>query len=357
MPINRVKDKAGGNRFEFEFSRRIEGRRLRARKLLPATWSRSRADAFDRQECARLYAQASGIEARRWLIDEAIARYLDERAVELKTGSGIAQELANMAGYWRGQPLDGLHSVCSRFTKDYRSILAPATIMNRLRYLIAACRWGWERHKMGDRDPGAGIAMPAVSNRRHVYIDRRQMLAVARACKDRPTRAAIRIAFYSGMRLGEIERAERLPGAFVLADTKNGEPRIVPMHPKVAICASIPLGTRYQTGYHFRKARALAGLPKLRFHDLRHSAASALINDGASLFTVGAILGHKSQASTGRYSHLSVKVQREAIERLGRPNSSPLPSSSKGTSDAVLPMEARAGVEPTYSDLQSRKRA
>ena len=48
-------------------------------------------------------------------------------------------------------------------------------------------------------------------------------------------------------------------GVFVLDDTKNGEPRIVPMHPKVRCCAGIPLGTRYQTSYHFRAARPRLG--------------------------------------------------------------------------------------------------
>ncbi|MFZ6774294.1 tyrosine-type recombinase/integrase [Undibacterium sp. SXout7W] len=36
----------------------------------------------------------------------------------------------------------------------------------------------------------------------------------------------------------------------------------------------------------------------MHFHDLRHSAASMLINNDVDLFTVGAILGHKYQRST-----------------------------------------------------------
>jgi len=159
------------------------------------------------------------------------------------------------------------------------------------------------------------------------------------------------------MRLGEIERAERVPGAFLLHDSKNGEPRIVPMHPRVRCCAGIALGTRFQTGYHFRAARAVVGLDGLHFHDLRHSAASAMVNAGVPLFTIGAILGHKSRASTGRYSHLETETLRAAIERMGRPTSSPLAPPRGGPKEAGSPMEARAGVEPTYSDLQSRKRA
>lgn len=357
MPINRVRDGQGRARLEFEFSRRIGGRRLRTRKLLPASWSRTQADAFDRQECARLYAQASGIEAQRWLIDDAIARYLDERAVELKTGRGIAQELAAMAPYWQAQPIESLPEACARFTKDHRAVLAPASIMNRLRYLVSACRWGWKRHAMGASDPGARVTMPAVRNERQVYVGRADMLRLARACPHRPTRAAIRIAYYSGMRLGEIERAERVPGAFLLRDSKNGDPRLVPMHPKVRCCAGIALGTRFQTGYHFRQARAAVGLEHLHFHDLRHSASAAMLRAGVELYTVGRVLGHRSAASMRRYGHLAQEALQDAVGRIGRPTSSPSSPPASGPKPAGSPVEARAGVEPTYSDLQSRKRA
>ena len=47
MPINKVKDRQGRARFEFEFSRRIHGARLRVRKLLPPAWTRAQADAFE----------------------------------------------------------------------------------------------------------------------------------------------------------------------------------------------------------------------------------------------------------------------------------------------------------------------
>jgi len=43
----------------------------------------------------------------------------------------------------------------------------------------------------------------------------------------------------------------------------------------------------------------------LRFHDLRHTAASFLAKGGASLPEIGAILGHKSAAMTKRYSHFA----------------------------------------------------
>src|SRR5450759_1139484 len=42
-----------------------------------------------------------------------------------------------------------------------------------------------------------------------------------------------------------------------------------------------------------------------RFHDLRHSCASQLVRNGASLMAVKVILGHESLKTTMRYAHLS----------------------------------------------------
>jgi len=52
-------------------------------------------------------------------------------------------------------------------------------------------------------------------------------------------------------------------------------------------------------------ARLRAGMPELRIHDLRHSFASFLINNGRSLYEVQKILGHSSAKMTERYAHLA----------------------------------------------------
>lgn len=210
------------------------------------------------------------------------------------------------------------HFTLAELTASAGNVLAPATIKNRIRYLTSACRYGWKHHAMCDHDPAARVMVPAVKNERHTYIDRRQMLTLARACKHQPTRAMIRIAFYSGMRAGEILAAEVIGTAFVLRDSKNGDNRIVPIHPKVARCAVFPHPTRFVLKYHFSKAREAVGMPSLHFHELRHSAASAMINDGVDLYTVGAVLGHRSAQSTRRYAHLATDRLREAIGKIGR---------------------------------------
>lgn len=64
----------------------------------------------------------------------------------------------------------------------------------------------------------------------------------------------------------------------------------------------------------WQTARKTAGLPDLRIHDLRHSAASFMVNSGVDLFAVGKVLGHASVQSTQRYSHLANDTLLAAVE-------------------------------------------
>lgn len=326
MPIYRDRKRGA---FVFEFNRRIPGAgRVRARKRLPKTWNQAQADAFDRQESARLYALATGTEGADQLIEEAVTSYLTDRVPHLKAGKNTAAELAGMYWAYAGRPMSALADVCKAYRakarKEDGTALAPATVRNRIRYLVAACRWGWKEHAMAEHDPGAAVTVPAVRNARQVFRSRADMLRAARMFKNRQARMALRIAFYSGMRLGEIKRAEPRGTAWVLEDTKNGNPRIVPIHPKVAVCArhfdrSTPKITIQR---NWEKARDKAGLQGMHFHDWRHSAASELIAQGVDLYTVGRILGHKDQRSTGRYAHLAVDTLAAAVGRIGQKNPS-----------------------------------
>jgi integrase len=65
----------------------------------------------------------------------------------------------------------------------------------------------------------------------------------------------------------------------------------------------------------FRKVLKKAGIDDFRFHDLRHSFASSLVQSGVDIYAVQKLLGHKDSRMTQRYSHLSVEYLREAISR------------------------------------------
>jgi site-specific recombinase XerD len=55
----------------------------------------------------------------------------------------------------------------------------------------------------------------------------------------------------------------------------------------------------------WRAVRSAAGLEGCRLHDLRHSFASNIVNAGGSLPVIGALLGHRSTATTARYTHVA----------------------------------------------------
>jgi integrase len=68
---------------------------------------------------------------------------------------------------------------------------------------------------------------------------------------------------------------------------------------------------------HFAKCLAKAGLRRIRFHDLRHSFASLLLQDGQSLKYVSDQLGHSSIKMTADiYGHLVPGANRQAVNRL-----------------------------------------
>jgi integrase len=78
----------------------------------------------------------------------------------------------------------------------------------------------------------------------------------------------------------------------------------------------------------FKPAVCAAGLdPALRFHDLRHTAASLLIREGASVKAVQKQLGHASASVTlDRYGHLFPDELEQLADRLDRARSAALAS-------------------------------
>lgn len=62
------------------------------------------------------------------------------------------------------------------------------------------------------------------------------------------------------------------------------------------------------------RARERAGLPTVRIHDLRHTFASLLINNGASIYEVQKLLGHYHVSMTERYAHLFPDTLHECVE-------------------------------------------
>jgi len=83
----------------------------------------------------------------------------------------------------------------------------------------------------------------------------------------------------------------------------------------------------------FNKTLEKAGLKKVRFHDLRHTAASLLLNNGISPIVVSRMLGHSKPSTTmDIYGHLYHEMQEEAarlMDRMVSPIPMELPNKSE----------------------------
>jgi len=120
--------------------------------------------------------------------------------------------------------------------------------------------------------------------------------------------------------------------SITLFKTKNGETRVVPLvgmiksllhdHGKVRSMKNLFVfqGRHHSSANFPRKAwmTALtkAGIEDFTFHDCRHSAASELAMNGASLHEIAAVLGHKTLAMVQRYAHLSEQHTMSVVERM-----------------------------------------
>lgn len=102
--------------------------------------------------------------------------------------------------------------------------------------------------------------------------------------------------------------------------SKSGKARHVPISdgvltllesvPRIAGCEYVFANPATAKPYvsifcSWNTARKKAGLPEVRMHDLRHSFASFLVNNGRSLYEVQKILGHTQIKTTQRYAHLA----------------------------------------------------
>lgn len=324
MPITRHHS----GRWYYQFDRVINGRRTRANQLLPEGTTRAQALDFDRRETARLFQLATGGDKPEPLIADAVLLYLQQHAPNLKNKDDIEGALAILLPYYHGRTFSELPDVATEYGQVKG--LKPATIKNRLAYLRAACRWAWKRHDMGEHDPAERMVLPKVKNARHVYLTRAQVLPVFRAMGLSWSRDAARVAFYTGWRISEVLSAQAVetPDGWVLGipDSKNGQPRAVPVNPRVAHLVRghwPPAVTKWTASKAVKAALMECGLGHARLHDLRHSAASEMINAGIDLYTVGGVLGHKSQVSTARYAHLAQDRLRHAVAQIGAKKSHP----------------------------------
>lgn len=179
------------------------------------------------------------------------------------------------------------------------------------------------------------------------YRGHRVTRDLAEEFDDRRDAEAVRVAAYSGLRLGEqlalrwrdidwagsVLTISRAVSAGVEGPTKTGHVRRVPMADQSAAAlkrlAARPdftsaddyvfcnaYGRRLDGSAlrrRYKHARDKAGLRPLRWHDLRHTFGSLLVAGGVDLVSVQDAMGHSQLATTSRYLHARPATERAAI--------------------------------------------
>lgn len=267
---------------------------------------------------AQVRAAAAGIEPERSLA-EGLEKWLDEHVPRLATSKKVENHAKHLLPYINGRNLSEAPQVWA----DIKAAMAgksPSTINHRGRILRQVCNlamteWGWTDIPTGKRIK----LLP--ERKRERFLTPAEVEALALACPTPEVGDYVRLAAYTGIRKGHLLRltAHDVRDGWITLDrsSKTRTLQQVPLHPRVeAIAARLPLGvSENKLDWEWRTARKTTGLA-CRFHDLRHTCASWLVQAGVPLLTVRDFLGHSTVAVTQRYAHLAPEHLRDAVLKL-----------------------------------------
>jgi len=252
--------------------------------------------------------------------------------------------------------------------------LKPAScnrLINLLRFMLnLAVRWDFEGVTVSQF---AGLRLLREDNARERYLtaaETQEILLALESSNAGRLKEIILMLILTGARKSEVLKAQWSHVNFklrfwVIPENKSGRPRHVPLSDEAMKLLRMLQQEKRRSAFIFANpatgkpyvsifkswdwVRKRAGLPELRIHDLRHSFASFLINQGRSLYEVQKILGHRQVRTTQRYAHLDQKRLLEAVNvvpvRVQLP-SSPQKPEAQGTiaaDDASVDSKALLG--------------
>lgn len=226
---------------------------------------------------------------------------------------------------------------------DEAPTLAHSTANRYLAALSAVCKWGWKELGWMPANPVLSVSKGPEHTGiiRYLSDDERKALLTASKESTNPNiHCAIVLALATGARASNIrflkwEDVDRTRWTLCFRQTKNKEPRYVPVvGPAQRVLQAQFDNDATGTGWVFKGARdeapadletpwravraaaGLTGEKHLRFHDLRHTTASYLTMNGATLAEVAEALGHRTLMMAKRYSHQSGEHVRATLERM-----------------------------------------
>lgn len=216
----------------------------------------------------------------------------------------------------------------------------PATVVRYMAALshvfsVAVKEWGWI-----EDNPLRKITKPKEPKGRVRFLDddeRERLLKACRASDNKDLYLAVVLALSTGARKMEVmslrwSQVDLNRRVIILTETKNGEMRALPL-----VSHAFELMQERSKVRHidtdlvfpgrnrkrpvelrdpFEAALKEAGVSNFRWHDLRHSCASYLAMNGATLAEIAEVLGHKTLAMVKRYAHLSHAHTSRVVERM-----------------------------------------
>lgn len=281
-----------------------------------AAGSAGTRQAAQEAEAAALRRLTAGLRTDgRHTLAAAFVRYLESSEFRALTDQrGQADKLAQWEGYLGAHVLEAAPAIAERAVGDWLGKgLAVATINRRLAALRRVLALAYRRWQWTESDIAGRISLLPGERQRQVWLTPEQAARLRRACPPGRLRAAISLLLATGLRVSELLRlspADVRDGAvFLDARTKTNRPRAVPiLAPGTRYLRWLPIVLTYDgLRSAFDKAKARAGLPHVRLHDLRHTTGSALAKAGATTRDIQLWLGHASIVTTTRYTHVELQ--------------------------------------------------
>ena len=269
--------------------------------------------------------------------------YLDDYAkVNKRSWRTDVGALKTLDKYFGRLSLDEIGSHRLEQYKNWRLSNYPVTktTVNRdmallRRMLSLAVEWGY----LDEAQMPKFRFYPEKDNLKERILTQEEEKRLLAVCPAR-LKSMIIVALNTGMRLGEIlglrwNQVDLASGRIRVERTKSGRIRYVDMNE--ALIAEVRrlregrgrsefVFTSPITGQPFVDAGSAwatalrrASIKGLRFHDLRHTFATRLIEHGVNLITVKELLGHSSVEITQRYTHPNEALKKEAVAALVSP--------------------------------------
>lgn len=268
-------------------------------------------------------------------LHESLNRYMEEVTPE-KKGAAIER---NYIRRWQRHPLAAFpllairgHHLALHRDNRLREGISGSTLQKEFAlishlYKVARTDWGYEELV----SPTSMFRKPKIArgrDRRFRQDEELRLLAYCDKVGDVRLKNLIILATETAMRRGEIASLEygdvNLDTRLIyLRDTKNGEPREVPLSTRAILALkAMPRTSKISIvdrnadviTTDFKNACRACGIEDFRFHDLRHEATTRLFEKGFKEMEVAAITGHKTLIMLKRYTHLKVS---DFLIRLG----------------------------------------